>query len=160
MYDCWTLIQEMDDYNIVSDIYFKVSDIELQYRGLKIKPKNCLIDTIESCICIIGRGAIRPEDYTYLKAGIRGLQGHLFDGLINGENAVSYASEVMYLATCLLTEQKEYDKISDPGEYQNVSANIKDIRKISGIRKTNPLAYAYLVKSIQMLDTMISFDQM
>lgn len=33
MFDCWTLIQEMDDYQTVSSVYNTVSHIELEYRG-------------------------------------------------------------------------------------------------------------------------------
>ena len=35
MFDCWTLIQEMDDYQTLSSVYNTVSHIELGYRGLE-----------------------------------------------------------------------------------------------------------------------------
>ena len=50
----------------------------------------------------MGRGGIRPEDYANFKTGISSIQGHIFVGRINGENAGTYASEVMYLAASLL----------------------------------------------------------
>ncbi len=151
MFDCWTLIQEMDDYQTLSSVYNTVSNIELGYRGLEKTPNDCLRDTIESCICIMGRGGIRPEEYAYFKAGISSIQGHIFEGRINGENAVTYASEVMYLAANLLTEQQEYERIEDSNEYRDIQLKMKGIKKVSGIRNTNPTAYAYMVKSFLML---------
>lgn len=151
MFDCWTLIQEMDDYQTISSVYNTISRIELGYRGLEREPGDCLKDTIESCICIMGRGGIRPKDYAAFKVGIRSIQGHIFVGRINGENAATYASEVMYLAACLLTGQQEYIRIADPEEFGDVRLKMKGIKKVTGIRNTNPTAYAYMVRSFQLL---------
>ena len=151
MFDCWTLIQEMDDYQLVSSVYNTVSHIELSYRDLDKKPSDCLKDTIESCICIMGRGGIRSDEYASFKAGISSIQGHIFIGRINGENAGTYASEVMYLAASLLTGQQEYVRITNLDEYRGVQLKMKGSKKINGLRNTTPTAYAYIVKSFQML---------
>ena len=152
LFDCWTLLQEMDDYKTVMSVYDKVSRIELGYRGLESTPADCLKDTIDSCICIMGRGSIRSEEYTYFSSGINAIQGHIFVGRINGENACVYASEVMYLAANILTGQTEYERITSPDAFRDVQLNLKGIKKISSIRNTNPLAYAYTVKSLQLLN--------
>lgn len=152
LFDCWTLLQEMDDYKIVAKSYEKVSLVEIGYRELQCTPTDCLKDTIDSCICIMGRGSVRSEVYKNFSLGINSIQGHIFEERINGETAGVYASEVMYLATCLLTGQTEYERISNPQEYWNVQMKIKGIKKISSIRNTNPLAYAYMVKSLQLLN--------
>ena len=152
LFDCWTLLQEMDDYKTVAAVYDKVSRIESGYRGLEITPEDCLKDTIDSCICIMGRGSVRQDEYTYLSSGIGAIQGHIFVGRINGENAGIYASEVMYLAANLLTGKTEYERITNPDDYWGVQLKLKGIKKISSIRNTNPLAYAYMVKSLQILN--------
>jgi hypothetical protein len=152
LFDCRTLLQEMDDYKMVSEVYDRVSRIEIGYRGLEGLPSDCLKDTIDSCICIMGRGAVRPEEYMYFSSGIGAIQGHIFDGRINGENAGVYASEVMYLAANLLTGQTDYERIEDPDNYRNVQLKMKGIKKISSIRNTDPLAYAYMVKSLHLLN--------
>ncbi len=152
LFDCWTLLQEMDDYKTVTEAYNKISQIELGYRGLKKRPSDCLKDTIDSCICIMGRGSVRPEEYKYFSSGIGAIQGHIFVGRINGENAGVYASEVMYLAANLLTGQVDYERISNPDDYRYIQLEIKGIKKISSIRNTNPLAYAYMVKALHLLN--------
>jgi hypothetical protein len=150
MFDCWTLIQEMDDYSVVANVYEQISAIERGYRGLDINAEDCLKDTIDSCICIMGRGNIRSEEYQHFSRGIGAIQGHIFVGRINGENAGVYASEVMYLATCILTGQ-DFQQISNPDAYRDVQLKVRGIKKISSFRNTDPLAYAYMVKSMQML---------
>ncbi|MBP5622528.1 MAG: nucleotidyl transferase AbiEii/AbiGii toxin family protein, partial [Thermoguttaceae bacterium] len=150
MFDCWTLIQEADDYNVVRDAYDRVSNVEIGYRGLDASPADCLKDTIDCCVCVMGRGSVRPNEYKLLSTGIGALQGHLFSEKINGENAGAYASEVAYLAACLLTGQT-YERIEDPEAYRDVALKIKGIKKISGVRNTNPVAYAHMVKSFQIL---------
>ncbi len=152
LFDCWVLLKEMDDYKTVVKVYQKISNIELGYRGLCCTPDDCLKDTIESCICIMARGSIRPEDYKNFLKGINSLQGHIFEGRINGENAGIYASEVMYLSTCLLTNQLDYESISNPEEYRNIRLNIQGIKKISYIRNIDPPAYAYMIKSLLLLN--------
>ena len=62
-----------------------------------------------------------------------------------------YASEVMYLAASLLTGQQEYVRIEEPDEYRDIQLKMKGIKKVNGIRNTNPTAYAYMVKSFMML---------
>lgn len=151
MFDCWTLIQEMDDYDTVKQVYDSISRVEAGYRGIDKEPSDCLEDTIASCICILGRGSIHPEEYNNYSQGIEAIQGHLFSGRINGENAGAYASEVMYLAANLLTQQKTYERISDPEEYRNINLTIKGIRKVSSLRNVNLPAYAYMVRALQLL---------
>ena len=46
---------------------------------------------------------------------------------------------------------KRRPRISDPDAYRGVQLKVKGIKKISSIRNTDPLAYAYMVKSMQML---------
>ena len=151
LFDCWTLLQEMDDFGTVSKVYDKVSRIESGYRGIESVPADCLKDTIDSCICIMGRGSIRPDEYSHFFSGISAIQGHIFAGRINGENAGVYASEVMYLAASILTGQSEYERLLDPEEFRDTQLKLKGIKKISGMRNTNPIAYAYMVKSFQLL---------
>lgn len=151
MFDCWTLIQEMNDFGTVASVYDKVSRIEMGYRKLEKHPEDCLLDTIQSCICILGRGSINEEEYKLFADGIGSIQNHIFKGKIYGENAGVYASEVMYLATCLLTKQKELVKISSPEEYRNSGLKIQGIKKVSSLKNTNPHAYAYMMRAFEML---------
>lgn len=78
--------------------------------------------------------------------------GHVFHGRINGENAGIMACEVMYLATCLLTEQTDIQRIAEVEPYRDVTLHMKGAKKISYIRNADPAAYAYLVNSFRLLE--------
>ena len=117
------------------------------------------IDTIESCLCIMGRRGIRPDDYQNFIDGINSIQGHIFRGRINGENAGMMACEVMYLATCILTDQTEYARIDEPEQYREEKLTMKGAREIGYIRNVNPVAYAYLVKSFRLLHAAGNFTE-
>lgn len=152
MFDCWTLFREIDDFQTVSSVYREVVQIEMGYRGLDCSVSDVLLDTIQSCICIMGRRGIRPDDYQNFLAGINAIQGHVFHGRINGENAGIMACEVMYLATCLLTEQTDIQRIAEVEPYRDVTLHMKGAKKISYIRNADPAAYAYLVNSFRLLE--------
>jgi hypothetical protein len=151
MFDCWTLLQEVDDYGIVAAVYDRVAQIELGYRGLPCDPADALKDTIDSCLCIMGRGGIRSEEYALFLSGINAIQGHIFNGRLNGENAGLMASEVMYLAACLLTGQKAVEHIVDAEIYREQVLTMKGAKRIGYIRNVSPSAYAYLVKAFELL---------
>lgn len=152
LFDCWTMLQEMDDYHTVAEVYDNICHVEAGYRGLDIKRADCLLDTIDACICIIGRGSVRPDDYMKYAVGINAVQGHLFDERITGETAAAMASEVMYLASSLLSGRKEYLRIEDVQEYRSIRMNLKGMKRISSNRNAQPEAYAYMIKSFQLLN--------
>ena len=99
----------------------------------------------------MGRGEIRAEDYQNFIGGINSIQDHIFHGRINGENAGMMACEVMYLAACILTGQTEYVRVTEPELYRQDKPMMKGAKKIGYIRKVDPVAYAYLIKSFQLL---------
>lgn len=152
LYDCWTLLQEMDNYSTVAKVYEKVALIELAYRDMHYRPEDCLKDTIDGCICIMGRGSIKPEEYKLFSFGINAIQGHIFAGRMNGETAGIYASEIMYLAACLLAKKPSFERITQPEKFRDVQLKIKGIKKITSMRNTHPLTYAYLVKAFEILN--------
>ena len=151
MYDCWTLLHEMDDYPLTASVYRDIAKIEMGYRGLICSVDDVLLDTIESCICIMGRNGIRPDDYQYFMTGINAIQGHIFQGRINGENAGLIACEIMYLAACILTGQSEYKHITDPEAYRAYELKMKGAKRIRYIRNVDPMAYAYMAEAFQLL---------
>ncbi len=151
MFDCWSLIHEMDDYRMVTEVYRDVARIEMGYRGLAGSIDTVLLDTIESCVCIMGRNAIRSEDYQNFMSGINSIQGHVIQDRINGENAGLFACEIMYLAACVLTEQTEFTRITDPIPFRARELTMKGSKRIRYIRNVDPMAYAYLTEAFRLL---------
>jgi hypothetical protein len=63
------------------------------------------------------------------------------------------ACEIMYLATCILTEQTSIKRITDVESYRDVKLQMQGAKKISYIRNADPMAYAYLVESFMLLQS-------
>ena len=150
LYDCYTLSREMTNYVEVREVYKSVAVAELGYRGMDYSVNEVLRDTIRSCFCIIAKGGIDKEEYTYFADGIRRIGGHIYGERFNGELAAYSACEVLYLATCLYTDS-EYVAIDSPEEYVNDKLSFKGARGINYLRKVNLESYAYIVAAVKLL---------
>ncbi len=150
LYDCCTLLEKMTDFAAVADVYKKVVETELAYRGLSIDAKEVSKDTIKSCLCIISRGALYKDDYGYFSDGIRKIGGHIFADDFNGEVAAHMACKLLYLAACLACEI-DYPVIRNPEEFLEEKLIFAGARRLNYIRKTDTEAYAYLVSAIKVL---------
>ena len=58
---------------MVTSVYHHVAKIEIGYRGMRNPVEDVLVDTIESCLCIMGRRGIRPEEYQKFIDGINSI---------------------------------------------------------------------------------------
>ena len=150
LYDCYTLSREMTNYSEVREVYKSVAVTELGYRGMDYSVNAVLRDTISSCFCIIAKGGIDNEEYTYFADGIRRIGGHIYGERFNGELAAYIACEVLYLAACLYTDS-EYVAIDSSEEYMNDKLSFKGARGINYLRKVNLDCYAYVVVAVRML---------
>lgn len=150
LYDCYTLSREMTNYSEVREVYKSVAVTELGYRGMDYSVNTVLRDTISSCFCIIAKGGIDKEEYTYFVDGIRRIGGHIYGERFNGELAAYIACEVLYLATCLYTDS-EYVAIDGSEEYMNDKLSFKGARGINYLRKVNLDCYAYVIAAVRML---------
>ncbi|MBQ8823244.1 MAG: nucleotidyl transferase AbiEii/AbiGii toxin family protein [Lachnospiraceae bacterium] len=152
MFDCMTLFREMSDFKEVKSTYDRIVKAELAYRGLDISKEDVLKDTINACVCIIGRGSIRADDYRHYQKGLNGIRGHIYKTKYNGEYAALYACEVMYLAASVLTNQENCPLITEPEKYIDSKIALKEYQKLSYIKKAKLEAYGYVVEAVKMLE--------
>ncbi|MBQ7433475.1 MAG: nucleotidyl transferase AbiEii/AbiGii toxin family protein [Lachnospiraceae bacterium] len=151
MYDCWTLFQGMDDFKEVGKVYQNVVAKELAYRALDLQPEDVLSDTIRSCLCLMGRGSIGKDEYPLYADGIDRIQGHVFSGVFNGENAGIHACSILYIVASMLSGQKFCNRIEKAEEYQDVALKVKNAKRITYIKRIDLVAYAYLIEAYNML---------
>ena len=149
MYDCWTLFQNMTDFGKVRQTYQNVVTKELAYRNLDLRPRDVLSDTIQSCLCLLGRGGIRKNEYELYAKGISGIRDHIFAETFTGENAGAYACSVLYLAASLLTGA--FKTIEQPEQYQSVTLKFRNARRITYVKHFDTMAYAYLIEAYNLL---------
>lgn len=151
LFDVATLIDAMENQNIVRKTYDKVVLEELGYRGLTIGKEEVLQDTINACLSIISRGTMYKEDYAEYLKGIKAVGTHILFFNYSGEIAAHQACKVMYLAACLLKE-KEFVKIEHSEEYIAQKIDQKKYKGLSSIKKQKLEAYGYLVEAVRLLD--------
>jgi hypothetical protein len=150
LYDCYTLLREMGNFDEVCEVYKSVAVTELGYRGMNYSVDAVLRDTISSCLCIIAKGGINKEEYAYFADGIRRIGGHIYNERFNGEFAAYIACEVLYLAACIYSGG-EYKVVDNPKEYINEKLSFKGARGINYLRKVNLESYAYVVAAVRLL---------
>lgn len=151
LYDVAMLTDVMTNQENTFQTYCKAVKEETAYRGISSTWEEVLNDTIGSAACIIGKGALQPEEYPLYIKGIRSLDSHVLGEKYSGEIAAHHACKVMYLAACLLTGQ-EYKRIEHPEAYIDASIAKTKYKKLAYIRKQKLEAYGYLVEAVRLLD--------
>lgn len=150
LYDVSTLLDEFDDFEDVKITYEKVALAELEYRGVELSAKECVKDTFDSALCIASRGKILPDEYSLYVNGIRDLRGHIYSENYSPEIAVGRATKVMYIAACLMADVA-YERVEDYREFLDMKLSQSDISSLKYLRKANPEAFAYAIKTDRIL---------
>ena len=150
VHDVCTLIDKMSNYNEVAVTYKNIAENEIIYRNRDIEIEDALHDTIDAALCIAARGKFRQEEYRKYVEGIRNLRGHIFLENYSPEMAATRAPSVIYLAACIL-KQAPFERVLDAGEYSNSKFQKGEFKALSYLRKIDEIAYAYAIKSDQIL---------
>ncbi|MDD7402794.1 MAG: nucleotidyl transferase AbiEii/AbiGii toxin family protein [Butyribacter sp.] len=145
-YDVCSLIEIFKECAIVKRTYEPIALAEISYRGIKVTPTDCLWDTFEAALCIASRGKVGADEYPIYVKGIRDLRGHIYAENYSPEIAAGRATIVMYLIMCLLTDA-EFAKVEDFREYVNQKLKNEKLLPLRYLKKANPEAYAYVVKT-------------
>lgn len=150
MYDVAALIDVFDDFEDVYNSYMAIVETEINYRGLDISANEVLMDTIDTAACIAGRGQLGNEYPMYL-AGIKSISTHIYDERYSAEKAVQSACKTMYLAACIL-RKSNFEKVIDCNLYLDCNIGKSNYSKLSKLRKFNAEAFAYVVKTVELLE--------
>ena len=150
MYDISCLFDVFEIFKDVKESYYNTAKLEIAYRGGGMSPEDALKDTIMSAMCIASRGKI-GNDYPLLLSGIKKIATHIFDDSFNAELAVLRACKVMYIATCVLYDVEPI-KINNPQIYHSINISKSKYNKLSKLRNSEPLGFAYVVESLKMIE--------
>ena len=149
MYDVASLIQEVDDFELVKETYSKTLKTEIAYRGEPFTEKECLIDTLKTAQSIASRGKLYGAEYRNLQEGARGLGAFIFSENFNAEIAAKRAPIVMYFAACIL-EGKDFEKYSGEEPAQKIFSHT-EFKAFNFLRKLDSEAYYYICKTDEIL---------
>lgn len=153
LYDVSCLVDVCSSYENICKSYFDTVMTEIGYRGLTISAEDALRDTAESAICVAGRGKLYPEDYPKYLSGVHKIATHTYRERLTGEKVVLAASKVFSIAVSVMSGT-EFKRIDDPSEYTDMSITDKEFTKLASLRRLDPLAYAYVVRSINDFKSM------
>ena len=126
-------------------------DLELNDSDVVVENVHLSDSLMQLSYNIASRGKI-GEDYPLLLSGIKKIATHIFDDSFNAEMAVLRACKVMYIAASVLCDVEPV-KIVDPNLYHSVSIAKSKYNKLSKIRNSEPLGYAYVVESLKLIDS-------
>ena len=149
LFDCATLMKEMDDFSEVKDTYNKIVKTETGYRNNEFSRLDVLKDTIFSCANIVSKGFIDSKDFAVYNRGIEAIRTHIFGAKYGVEKAALDAGRVMYLASCVLCDAEEVVEITDFAPYQKNEIEYPELKNLSKVRKAYREAYAYSMATLE-----------
>ena len=150
LFDVAALSEKISNWEAVVKTYDKTVLNEIGYRNIAINREDSLLDTIQSCACIVGKGVYDKEDFQLFLKGIRSVGGHVLSMSYNLSTATEQACRVMHLASCLLTK-RIYAPIQSPERYLAENISMSRYKKLSYMRSQNANAFAHLVEALRNL---------
>ncbi len=152
LFDCATLLREMTDFNEVKETYMNIVKTEMEYRELTVSVDDVLFDTIRSATCIVGRGSLyKSPDYEVYAKGVRAIGSHLLTKKYDMTTAGLDACQVMYLASCILSNKNEFSLLSDYESYRGERILQDEFKSLTSIKKVSIEDYAYLIETFRNL---------
>lgn len=149
-YDICSLLEVFNDFWQIASTYERIASAEIAYRGIESSIADCLWDTFETALCLASRGKVMKEEYTLYVKGTRALRSHIFAENYSPEIAAIRAAKVMYMAVCLLAKH-EFQAIEDYNLFADTKITHGKLVDLYYLRKASPEAYAYAVKTNDLL---------
>jgi len=152
LYDIASLVDVVDNMEIVSETFKIFSKTELDYRKKDdLNYDDVLEDIIQTSLCIVSRGVAGIGDFNELQAGIQRISRFIFSEPFHLELAITLASKAAYIATAIRYNQKIIKKFNNP--LQMKEWNIVDPlwQRLNRLKKSNPEAFFYWYKIHELI---------
>lgn len=141
-----SLLDVFTDFNQIGPTYEQIAKAEIAYRGIKSTTTDCLWDTFDTALCLASRGKVNKEEYPLYVKGIRDLRSHVYVENYTPEIAAVRSTKVMYMTVCLLFNT-EFHQVEDYKEYLDKKITQEKLIDLRYLRKADPEAYAYVIKT-------------
>lgn len=151
LYDIANLFDASSDLATVKNTFKKFADTELAYRETSDKtPADVLEDIFQTSLCICSRGVMGDGNFDELQQGIRRISGFIFSETYHIEKAIVSASKSAYLSALIKNDKVEIEKFENPLQVKDWSIENPDYNKLNKLKKSNPEAFFYWVKTLQL----------
>ena len=150
LYDVANLFDIMDNVAEVKDSFNRIAKQEIAYRGMEIEPDDVLWDIFDTASIITYRGQKSPECFDDLFMGIRKIGPYILTQAFTLDVAIQCASKAVYLAMILLRDMTTIEKYTGIESVTTLSISHSEFNKFNKIKKTDPQAFYYWCKAIEL----------
>ncbi|MCD4732166.1 MAG: nucleotidyl transferase AbiEii/AbiGii toxin family protein [Bacteroidales bacterium] len=147
LYDIASLVDVVDNMDIVNETFKVFSKTELVYREKDdLNYDDVLEDIIQTSLCIVSRGVAGTGDFTELQAGIQRVSRFIFSEPFHLEIAITLASKAAYIAIAIRYNKDEIEKFSNPIQMKEWTIVDPLWPRLNRLKKSNPEAFFYWFK--------------
>ena len=152
LYDIGRLFDKADDLLAINSTYSRIAEKELLYHNMSCSVDDVLSDTMDNALSICFRCCHKGTDFDTLLLGIKQVTNHIFSESFHIEKAILFAAKTYYLAASLMTQSPKIEKYtpSHNAEIAHWTIAEYEYTKLNKLKKTNPEAFFYLYKGLQM----------
>ena len=152
LYDIGRLLERVDDLAITARTFKNIGEIELEYRGLPADVSIIYDDIKNTALNLSLRGLIDQEKFALLQDGINRFKPFVYNTSYYIENAIIDASKAAYMAALLKHGVMRVEKYSGDFSFLPNMATLNGWpNKLNKLKKLNPEAYYYWVKTFTFL---------
>ncbi|MCD6565119.1 MAG: nucleotidyl transferase AbiEii/AbiGii toxin family protein [Bacteroidales bacterium] len=147
LYDIASLVDVVDDIDIVYKTFEVFSKTELVYREKDdLDFDDVIEDIIQTSLCIVSRGVSGNGDFGELQAGIQRVSRFIFSEPFHLDKAITMASKAAYIANIIRYNKNKIEIFNNP--LQMKEWNIVDPLwpRLNRLKKSNPEAFFYWYK--------------
>jgi len=151
LYDIGNLFDVCTDIITVKKTFKRFSKIELSYRNNGEKNiTDVLNDIFQTSLCIASRGTLGDGNFEELQLGIKRIKGFIFSETYHIEKVIISASKAAYTSTLIASEENTFDKFKTPLQIKDWSIINPEYNKLNKLKKSNPEAFFYWYKIIEL----------
>ena len=152
LYDIASLVDIVDDIDIVNETFKIFSKTELIYRKKDdLNFDDVLEDIIQTSLCIVSRGAAGNGNFTELQAGIQRVSRFILSEPFHLEIAITLASKAAYIAMAIRYNQKKIEKFNNPLQMKEWTIDDPLWPRLNRLKKSNPEAFFYWYKIHELI---------
>ena len=145
LYDIGNIFEEIDDLEIVNEVFSNFALVELQNRNLGDDIKIVLNDIIENCLAISLRQPVGNANYEVLRLGIKQITSYIFSETYYIEKATTHAARIAWLVVSM-QNQTAIERYSNKTNMTTWLIEQPNNTKLNKLKKTNPEAFYYWFK--------------
>lgn len=161
MYDVGCLFDNVDDMNMVKEVFSAFATIELRYRGDKHTISDVLDDISNTALSVCFKKNIQNANFDILKNGVTSIKSYIFSESFHLDKAVICAAKAAYLATLIRFDREEivwFDQEVNMKDWTigqfDSKHPLNELNKLNKLKKSNPEAFHYWYQIYRIVESL------